>query len=737
MSCSAFLALALVPQLQAAATQQRTFELPHLDRQVTDVRTVGADGVVQRTAIDEAGTQHPGAWLDALRAAEHEAAASSRGNLAASLAAHLDELAEGALTDVAVWLRDPLASVSFERRLREVTAGLPASQIPDAIQSARVDNLGQKAAAYAPLTSAFAADAAAAGAEPFFESRSTPVVFLRADATTIRALALDPRVDEVYRSMPEWEHEGNNAQGTLRTPTAKFQGLTAVASPVRVMVNDTAHVDGSNQYLPAVVLLNGGGAGTHATSVAGNIANNHPTYFAAASGLPSLLSASGTGDVTAPQLWEQAIPMGIDFGNCSWWNFQKGAIEFLDRWFDATIRDMGVMLFKSNGNQGGGSTPYATTPGNGYNSICTGAYSDNDNDDWSDDAMASSSSYWNPVEGHEKPEVASPGTCVATTTTGSSGITSCFGGTSSASPLTTGVATLLASGQPQLLAEMTTVKAMLMVSAWHNVDGAALLSDKDGAGGVHAAAAWAAVRDGQWWHDVVDASDFTADMLDVPMELEQGDETRVIALWFSNPDSALSTDLLEMDLDLTVVGPGGIVFAASASAVNPFELTSFVPPYSGTYTVRLTKQRFDGQTEPLTVAWSSRSDTATAHLAVTDGSPAIAQGVATSIEVVEPYDGGLGAYAVWASAGPGATGGLPGGFALPAPIDALAVALLQTPGWVGTLNGAGASSPIPVAVPIDAALSGVTLEFGALVFDGFAPDLNQVLAVSTPLSATL
>lgn len=715
--------------------QERTFELPHLGRVVVDRRAVEPDGSVTRVAYDERGVAHDGAWLDALRAADHAGATAARGKLAASLAAHLDDRGPRGVTDVAVWLVDPLAGVDFPGRLRAVAAGLPPEQVPAAIHSARVDNLNTKAAAYAALTGAFAADAVALGAANLFESRSTPVVFLRAEAATIRALALDPRVDEVYRAMPEWAHEGDHAQGTLRTPTAKALGASAAGSPVRVLVNDTGHVEGTNPYLPPILEVNAGSPGSHGTSVAGNIANHHPIHAAAAAGLPQLLSAMGTGDVTAPQLWEQALPLGVDFGNCSWWNFQKGAIEFLDRWFDATIRDLGVMMFKSNGNQGNTTAPYGTTPGNGFNVTCSGAYTDNDNDDWFDDAMASSSSYWNPVEGHDKPEVASPGTCVTTTTVG--GLTTCFGGTSSASPLTAGVATLLASGRPLLLAEMTTVKALLMVSAWHNVEGAATLSERDGAGGIHAAAAWAAARDGQWWHDVVDASDFGGNVLDVSVDLAEGDETRVIALWFSNPDTALSTDVLEMDLDLAVIGPGGAVHAASASAVNPFELASFVPPVAGTYTLRLTRQRFDGVAEPLTVAWSSRSDTATARLRVADGAPPIAQGVSTSIEVGEHYEGSQRAFAVWASAGPGFEGGLPGGFGLPAPIDALAVATLADPAWSGTLDALGDSPPIPVVVPLDGALSGLTIRFGGLVFASPTPDLFQVLTVTTPLAATL
>jgi hypothetical protein len=718
---------------QESAPVERAVVLPELGRRLIERRFVEAEGLVQRRAIDEQGAEHDGAWLDALRAEDQRAGLLARGRLAPSLALHLDQLPPGERAEVAVWLQDPLRGADFPARLAAATEGLAPAEVPAALHAARLDTLEQKRAAYRPLTSAFAAAAASAGAEVLLETGSTPVVFLRADAATIRRLAQDGRVDEVYRSMPTWVHEGVFAQGTLRTPTVKAQGLSAAGSPVRVLVNDPGHVDATNVFLPPIVLLNQGFTDSHATGVAGNIANIHPEHFAAAAGLPTLLSAAGSGDIAAPQLWEQAIQTGLDFGNCSWWNLQKGAIEFLDRWFDATIRDFGVMLFKSNGNQGTTSTPFATTPGNGYNMISSGAFSDQDNLDWADDAMASSSSFWNPIEGHEKPELSSPGTCVATTTVGSSGMTGCFGGTSSASPLTAGVAALIATGRPELLAQMTSLKALLMVSAWHNVEGAAPLSDRDGAGGVHAAAAWAAARDGQWWHRVVGAGTFASGFLDVPMSLQAGDETRVIALWFSNPDDALSTDVLEMDLDLTVRAPGGQIVASSLSALNPFELAAFVPPVSGTYTVRLTRQRFDGQSEPLTVAWSSRSDTATAQLALAPGAPPIAQGNPSAVRLSEPYTGAGRPYLLWAALAPGLELSLPGGFALPAPLDPLALTLLTLPGWTGTLDAAGNSPAVPVPVPINPTLTGQTLTFGALVLS--AP--GQPLTISTPFSAAL
>ena len=81
----------------------------------------------------------------------------------------------------------------------------------------------------------------------------------------------------------------------------------------------------------------------HATGVAGNICNTHGLYFAASFTLPQIFDAPGTGDAVAPGIWSTGIAAGIDFGNCSWWNFLKGKIEMLDRFFDYTIRNFSVI----------------------------------------------------------------------------------------------------------------------------------------------------------------------------------------------------------------------------------------------------------------------------------------------------------------------------------------------------------------------------------------------------------
>jgi len=732
LALAATTAAQLAPRGAPNTSSERLVRLPELGLDVLDRRQLQADGRIARVTTLADGSAVD---LDALRAEDHALGLARRGKLTPALTAAVDALAADGTVQVAFWLTEPADGRDLGAEFRARLEGVARDDLRAAVDASRALNLAAAAERYAAPNRAFGDLVRLLGGEVLHEADYWPLLVAEVRASELRELAADPRVDEVYLSQRTWMDEGDNAQGTLRTPFVWNQGVT-VGGNVRVMVNDTAQVQVGNQYLPQVIALNSSGVGSHATGVAGNIANMHPVYRAAAHTLDRIYTAGGSGDVNAPIIWGDAIAQGIDFGNCSWWNGLKGSIAFLDRFFDHTIRNQGVMLFKSNGNQGNTSTPYSTTPGNGFNMICSGAYTDQDNVGWDGDDMASSSSYWDPIEGHTKPEVASPGTCVNTTGTGGSGLQSCFGGTSSASPLTAGVATLLAGGEPQLLAEMTSLKAILMASAWHNVEGDALLSERDGVGGVHAAAAWAVVRDHQWWHDEVVESDFVSDVLDVPMPLLAGEETRVLALWFSNPDDAFATDVLEMDVDMAVLDPDGLPVASSMSSADPFEIASFVSAKSGTYTVRLSKQRFDGESEPLSVAWSTRNDTATARLELAPFSQPFAAGNQVIFQLHETYEGPGRIYFAW-----GALSGKPG-VALPDGLTGFPVALdgvghyiVNQPGFIGNIDGTG-RAVFGLQLPASPMIVGLQLHMGAAIL-GPSTQLSDVYTTAEDVTLTV
>lgn len=706
----------------AALLADETWVLPHHGLTVREQRWLDpAAGTVRRLATLANGRVVD---LEALRRAEFELDEVARARISPELLERIGEALPGARLEVVFWLARPDAP-DFRNILIEAEAAGLAGE--DARRLAR----DAAEAWHLPRNRAFAEDLAARGIEIVLVPGAWPVVYASVPAAAVIELAADPRVDQAYFSFPTWEPELTYAQGTMRTPVLWDSGLTAAGSPVKTMVNDPGHVATTNTDLPPIVKIYGnGGAASHATAVAGNIAFNHPTLKGAAYGLPQLYSADGSGDTQAPLAWNAAISAGVSFGNCSWWNGSKGSIVYLDRFFDYTLRNFGVMLFKSTGNQGTTSSPYTTTPGNGYNMICSGAFSDGNSNAWAGDVMASYSSYWDPVEGHEKPELASPGDGVDTA--GFTGIYTGFSGTSSASPLTCGVATLMATRDNSLMTRPETVKAVLMVSAWHNIEGDDVLSEYDGAGAVHALAADGVVKRHSFVNGTLTAASFNNPLnaYDVQFPAGAGSETRVCALWFSNANSSYSTDVLDMDVDLVILDPAGNSVASSASTKNPFEILKFTPTTSGLHTARLVRQRFNGSSEPFCVAWSAKFDAAEASCAVA-GLPQI--GAVVTLQFEARYHPNQWYQARLSSRTLPSFVALGSGQILPLAQDGVYAWSGSLPGFSGTLDAAGTAST-PVQVPSNASLVGRTFYLAIYVKANAGATAIETVSEALPIT---
>jgi hypothetical protein len=710
--------LTLVPLVLLAVPQEPVVlsrserPLPELGITVREERTLDPrTRTVVRSLMDTNGNPVDG---EALRRRAIELRDAKNGKLHASL---VEKLEDGASHDVAFWLVQPAAAPALRAMLDDALhAGVPA-------EDARRIALEAAAASVGPGNTAFAAAAIAAGAKILHQDTITPIVFVHASPDVIRALAQRNDVDLAYWSSPTWEPEGEFgeldaaalamfndwASKTARTDAVHRRGITGAG--VKVLVNDTGEVRTTNPYLPPIVTGGSLSVQAHATAVAGIICSDHVPHTGAAPGLTQLYSYGGSGDTNAPIAWAWGMNQGISFGNCSWWNGQKGQIQFLDRYFDYIIRNFAVMLFKSSGNQGTGDGK-VTTPGNGYNMIASGNSDDRNNWDWNDDIMSSSSSWVNPIEGHDKPEVTACGTTITTTTTSSPWIGAQGTGTSYASPVTCGIAALLAETNTQLQAKPEAVRALLMAGAFHNIEGAAALSDRDGAGHVDAAASQSALAKGQLHAVTLTPASFTGGVYEVTIPLVANDETRICANWFSVANSSYSTDVLEMDLDMTV-WLGSTLVASSASQFNPFEIVQFVPPATGNYTVRFQNQRFLGASEPFAMAWVTRRDAATNEV-VLGGSPTL--GGTVTFEFVDRYHPGAGYLAVLSLTPSPATMAVGPLKVLECGFDAATDLSLLLPGFGGTYDTTGrgfASLTIP-NLPF---LSGLTVYSAVISID--------------------
>ncbi len=136
------------------------------------------------------------------------------------------------------------------------------------------------------------------------------------------------------------------------------------------------------------------------------------------------------------------------------------------------------------------------SPGLGYSVITVGGFEDNNTATWSDDKMWVNSSYVDPrsLNGdREKPEVVAVAThnstrrvFITTTSVRSGGIIEPVigSGTSYAAPAVAAEAALLMQAYNNFKNWPEMVRAVIMASADHNIEGASKLSEKDGAGGI-------------------------------------------------------------------------------------------------------------------------------------------------------------------------------------------------------------------------------------------------------------
>jgi len=707
--------LLLLAQQGPAPLARSVRDLPELGVVVRDERWLDRAGLrIERRTSDERGRPVD---LDALLAAEVARRDRRAGKLHPTLVGKF--AAHGGAQDVAFWLVQSASRSDLRARIdRELLAGATP-------EVARRAALALAAAEVQPGNEAFAAAARAAGAQVLHVDTLTPVVFVRGEVGQVRRLAARADVDRVYWAAPRWFDEGGAlgapanewASKTARTDVVHRRGITGQG--VRVLVNDTEEVAGNNPFLPAVVRGTNGVVGAHATAVAGVLASGHVPQTGAAPGLQQLYSYGGWGDVVAPQAWAWGMAQGISFGNCSWWNGLKGQIEFLDRYFDYVIRHFAVMLFKSAGNQGGGDGKI-TTPGCGYNMFAVGNADDRASHDWDDDVMSPSSSWVDPIEGHTKPEVVSCGTTITTTTAAAPWIGAQGSGTSYAGPVACGSAALLAQTVPALQVQPEAVRALLMAGAFHNIEGACARSDRDGVGHIDAAASQSAAARGQYHVASLTPASFTNGAYDVAVPLVAGDETRLCAVWFSLADSSYTTDVLSMDLDLLVLW-GNTVVAAAAAPQDPFEIVQFVPPFTGTYTVRLQQQRFTGTSEPFALAWVGRRNAATDEVIV-GGRPA--PGGTVTFDFVDTYHPGALYLAVLSLTGAPAT--MPVGplKVLELGHDPLVQASVVVPGFYGMLDNVGRANA-SLQLPNIAWLTGLSMHTAMVTIDLGLPEIVE------------
>jgi hypothetical protein len=264
---------------------------------------------------------------------------------------------------------------------------------------------------------------------------------------------------------------------------------------------------------------------------------------------------------------------------------------------------------------GAGNTgSWVQTPAIAYNVIAVGNIDDKQTSTWADDVMASSSSYLDPASTHgdrEKPEVSAAGTALDSATTSEPWIGNAgTGSTSYSTPIVSAAATVLMEAGHRFRTYPETTKAVLMATAFNNVEGNWWLSDIDGAGGIDAYRAFQVGYDGTGGGFDAGRHYCSDGALEIgTFSVRAGRKVRIVLVWSTDPDYADYVNHPGSDQDLQVVAPTGTPYWSS-SWDNTYEVVHFSStPASGEYHVWLHDARCEEPDGAFYYAWAWADDT--------------------------------------------------------------------------------------------------------------------------------
>lgn len=443
-----------------------------------------------------------------------------------------------------------------------------------------------------------------------------PAVTATLSKKTILKVADREDVQIIYLVEAEEEPVLNTAVHTNRVAPVwsalGIEGTPEPTIPLTIAIVERGNVDWDNSFLhhAPIRLVAIDGETDHATRVASDAASFHDTYRGMAPGA-TILSAGTDGTMPGVHFalnW--ALDQGTDVVNLST-GFPTNTpdLEWLDRAFDYTARERGSTIIAAAGNQ---RNEYIISPAKGWNVITVGGINDQGNDNWSDDEMwkdhplpGDGSAYLDPGSPHgdrEKPEVAAPAQDIRSL--GLNDVPQTGSGTSHAAPQVAGLVALLMYDNAELEEWPTAVKAILMASAMHNVEGDSRLSDEDGAGSIDASRAYTIAHhyrnDGEtcwgwscWWAvNTTSTYPTPGNWLRQSFFATQGDLIRVAIAWWSEADPppaypTLGDDALTSNFDLYIWDPGGNLVSSgySASWDNNYEIVEFSAPQTGLYEI--------------------------------------------------------------------------------------------------------------------------------------------------------
>jgi hypothetical protein len=461
------------------------------------------------------------------------------------------------------------------------------------------------------------------------EFTGMPALSTLLTGSEIEKLAGHSLVAEIFLIEAEGRAESDVAVATDRVPQVWRKGYDGTGVKIAILEAGNINQTARNCLTVSATRDPGMASNDHKSRVAAIAACSNVTLPGVAKGA-SVLDAgfddSGNNQqdnerFTEAMVWAAQTQIA-DVINISYLFDSTSNLHFTVRVVDYWARSEKMTIVKSAGNIGqNNGVTNVTSPGKGWNVIAVGRASDQNTASWSDDTLDGDSAYINPATGVEKPELAAPGTNINTV------VGQPASGTSYAAPQVTGVAALLMHRNADLKDQPSAIKAILMASAVHNLEGNRTLSGSDGAGAIDAAladeiaqqqgAAGTACSQPCWWQKNTTSWDPSfSNPLYYTFAAIRGERIRVAIAWLSNADGPVynyNSDTLYDNFELKVLQPTGqglFEVTSSLSLYNNFEIVEFTAPDTSQYQIEVSRRSgssADPGVNQLGIAWSKQA----------------------------------------------------------------------------------------------------------------------------------
>jgi hypothetical protein len=566
-----------------------TISLTQLGVELTRVKGVDHDGATRLIDLLPDGRA---ADLAELRLIEQALVAQDPlRKCAAALTARIAAAASGERLPVVAWIAfdgDELDAHARERCL-PFAGRMPTRAEADAagrdIRQHVMARIGQR-------LDAFETALAAEGIALRFRSRTVPMVILDLSLDELASVAARTDVVALELDDSDMHAAGDVVNDTHRTTWVQTKGVRG--GGVRVAVHEQGAIDPACPYLsvsgwytlPLVPV-------EHVHATAGCIASSKADRPGSAPDV-ELYSANAL-SWSYEHIFDAAdwiATQDIDITNMSWGgNEGSTSYDTADTYFDFASHYLRDSYVASAGNNGLGAP--VGSPAKAYNVITVGSFDEHADWDWSNDSLSSFSSTLDPVSGCEKPNIVAVGTSVDTLGYPAPWTVDGNNGTSFSAPHAAGNLADAMGINSQLAMYPEAAMALLMATAWNNIEGDSLLSAFDGAGGIDGYAAYQCAKDNRIASGYFTESDFDTEPVQL-IYLEGGQLTRVCVAWSATPYLILGVPVgisLSTDLDIEIItnptGSTHTILATSSSLTNNFELVDFTPSTTGWYGVRI------------------------------------------------------------------------------------------------------------------------------------------------------